>query len=204
MVVVELGEAGGHLAAAGAGSGDNDQLAGGLDVFVSAEAFVADDVGDVGGVALNRVVAVNLDAQRLQTLLEGQCHRLTLEAGHHDAADIKSKAAKDVDQAQHVHVVGDAQVAANLVLLDVGGVDGDDDLNLLLELQQHPQLAVRLKSRQDARGVVVVVQLSAELQIQLSAKLRDSLPDVLRLCVKIFFIAKSIFLHNFHASLSKM
>ena len=97
VVVVELGEAGGHLAAAGAGSGDNDQLAGGLDVFVSAEAFIADDVGDVGGVALNRVVAVNLDAQRLQTLLEGQCHRLTLEAGHHDAADIQSKAAKDVD-----------------------------------------------------------------------------------------------------------
>ena len=59
-----------------------------------------------------------------------------------------------------VEVVGDAVVAAHLAADDVLCADDDDDLGLLLELQQHLQLGVRLKARQHAGGVVVVEQLA--------------------------------------------
>ena len=71
VVVIELAEAGGHLAAAGAGCGDHHQRAGGLDIVVLAVPLIADDVGDVVGVALDGVVAVDPHPQLLQPQAEG-------------------------------------------------------------------------------------------------------------------------------------
>ncbi|CDA61464.1 uncharacterized protein BN513_01225 [Clostridium sp. CAG:169] len=204
VFVIQLGEAGCHFAAAGTGSGDHHQAAGGFNIFVLSISLVADDVGDIGRVALDGVMAVDLDAQRFQPLLKGNSDRLTLEAGHHNAADIQPKAAEDVDQAQNVDIIGDAQVAADFIFFNIGSVDDHHHLHLFFELEEHPQLAVRLKTRKNTGGVVIIVQLPAKLQIQLAAKLRDALADVFRLCVKIFFVVKSNFLHNFHASLSKI
>ena len=45
--MVELGQAGGHLAAAGAGGCDDDEGALGRDVVVLAVALVADDAGHI-------------------------------------------------------------------------------------------------------------------------------------------------------------
>ena len=70
---------------------------------------------------------------------------------------------------------GDAVVAAHLAADDVLGADDDDDLGLLLELQQHLQLGVRLKAGQHAGGVVIIEQLAAEFQIQFIVKLLDAL-----------------------------
>ena len=109
------------------------------------------------------------------------------------AAHRQAPAAEDVDEPQHVAVIGDAQVAPDLVLLDVSGVDGDDDLRLVLQLLQHADLAVWLESGQHPGGVVVVKQLAAELQIQLSAELRDAVPDVLRLHLQVLLVVKADF-----------
>ena len=49
------------------------------------------------------------------------------------------------------------------------------------QLKEHLELAVRLKSRKHARSMIIVEELAAKFQIQLAAKLRDALPDVLRL-----------------------
>ena len=49
--------------------------------------------------------------------------------------------------------------------------------------RQHLQLAVRLEARQHAGGMIVVEQLAAELQIQLTAEFCDTLLDLLRLCL---------------------
>ena len=113
--------------------------------------------------------------------------------GHAHAAHEQAPLLKRVDEAQHVEVVGDAVIAAHLVADDVLGADDDDDLSLILELQQHLQLGVRLEAGQHAGGVVVIEQLAAEFQIQLVVELRDPLPDVLRLHLKVFVVVKSFF-----------
>ncbi len=86
---------------------------------------------------------------------------------------------KVLDEAEHIFVIGDAQIAPNLVFFDVGGVDGNDDFHVLLELLKHTDLAVRLKARQYPGGVIVVKELSAEFQIELSAELGDALLNLL-------------------------
>ena len=80
-----------------------------------------------------------------------------------------------------------------LFFFNIGGVDDHHHLHLLFELEEHPQFAVRLKTRKNTGGVVIIVQLPAKLQIQLAAKLRDALADVFRLCVKIFSLSNPIF-----------
>ena len=70
MLMIKLAQAGGHFAAAGAGGGDYDEAALGLDIVVLAEAVLGDDELNVRGVVGNYVVAVDLDAEALKPLLE--------------------------------------------------------------------------------------------------------------------------------------
>ena len=137
MLMVELRQARCHLAAAGTGRGDDDERTGGFDVFVAAEALVADDALYVRRIAVDGVVMIDTDAERFQPLAESVRRRLRLIARHDDAADKKADAAERVDQTQNVQIVRDAEIAAHLVLLDVVGVDDDHDLRLILQLQAH-------------------------------------------------------------------
>ena len=68
VVVVQLAETGGHFAAAGAGGRHHHQGTAGLDIVVFAQALVADDVGHIGRVAGDGIVAVAPDAQGRQAL----------------------------------------------------------------------------------------------------------------------------------------
>ena len=56
--------------------------------------------------------------------------------------------------------------------------DGDDDFGLIGQLQKHFQLTVWCEARQNAGSMVVVKQLTAELQVQLVSELADPLADV--------------------------
>ena len=181
VVVVQLAQAGGHLAAAGAGSRHHDQRPGRLNVFVLAQALVGHDVRHVRGIPGDGIVLIALHAKGAQPLDKGVRRRLAGVLGDDHAAHIEAKPPEYVDQPQHVHVVADAQVAAHLVLLDVPGADGHHDLHVVLQRLQHPYLAVRLEPRQHTGGVIVVKQLAAELQIQLAAELGAPRRDVLRL-----------------------
>jgi hypothetical protein len=67
VLMVELAEAGGHFAAAGAGRRHHHQGVGGLDILVFASPSSL-TMGDVGGVAGDGVVAVAADAQGFQPL----------------------------------------------------------------------------------------------------------------------------------------
>ena len=191
VLMVELGQADRHLAAAGAGGRDDHQRALGLDVIVLAVAVIADDVGHVVGVAGNLVVAEGADAQAVELLLKRRDLGRIGVLRHADAAHKQADALEGIDQAQHVHIVGDAVVTAHLVGDDVLGADDDDDLGLLLELQKHLQLGIRLKARQHAGRMVVVKQLAAKFQIELIVKLGDTLPDMGGLHRKIFVVIKS-------------
>ena len=48
-----------------------------------------------------------------------------------------------------------------------------------------------MEARQHPGGVVVVEELSAELQVQLSAELADAGADVLRLHFQVFFVVEA-------------
>ena len=45
------------------------------------------------------------------------------------------------DRAEHIRVIGNAEIAAHLTLFDIGGVDHDHDFSLLFELKEHINLA---------------------------------------------------------------
>ena len=102
------------------------------------------------GVAFDRIMQVDRHAQALQALPESLGAGLLVITGQHDAAHIEADGAERVDQAQHFLVIGDAQVIAQLALFDVARTDGDHDFHMLLQLQQHLELAVRLKAGKDA------------------------------------------------------
>ena len=146
VLLVQLAQAHGHLAAAGAGGRDDDQGLRGLHIVVPAESFVGVDEGDVVRIALDRVVVVDLDAHLLQALAVGLRAGLAVEVGDDDAVHAQTAVQEGVPEAEDVHVVGDAQVAPHLVLLDVHGADDDDDLRVVLHLHQHLELAVRLET----------------------------------------------------------
>ena len=191
IVVIQLGQARCHLAAAGAGGRDDDQGPAGLDVVVVAEALVADDQGNVGGVARDRVVAVDAQAERFELLLIGDGGRLARKAGQNDAAHIQTVRCEGIHEAQQIHVVGDAQVAADLVLLNIGRVDDDHDLHLVAQGLQHCDLGVGSKARQHPGSVVIVEQLASEFKVEFASELCDPFFDVTGLCLQIFVIIKT-------------
>ena len=88
VLVVELGQAGGQLAAARPRPGDDDQRMLGLDVVVGAVAVVADDDVDVGRIALGEAVGVDADAPPLELVLEDPRRGLVVEAGDDDGPDL--------------------------------------------------------------------------------------------------------------------
>ena len=130
------------------------------------------------------------DAQGGEPLQKGVRRRLAAVPGHDHAAHIQPQLAEDVDQPQHVVIVGDAQIAPHLVLFNIRGVDGDDDLHVVAQLLEHTDLAVRLKARQHPGRMIVVKQLAAEFQIQLAAELGDPLFDLLGLGGQVFLVIK--------------
>ena len=113
----------------------------------------------------------------------------------HNASDVQAVLAEGVDQTEHIHIVGDAQIAADLLLDDVVCIDCDDNLRLILQLTKHPDLTVRLKTRKHARRMKIVEKLAAELEIELAAELSDSLFDSCGLHLQILIIVKSDTIH---------
>ena len=132
------------------------------------------------------------NAERVQAIAEHIGGGLAGVLGDNHGRDGKTVAAEQIDQAQNVLVIGNAQVTASLVLLDVVRVNGDDDLDVVCNALEHAKLAIRLKTRQHAARVIVVKQLAAKLQIQLAAKLRDALLNMSGLQLDILRVVETL------------
>ena len=190
-VLIQLRHAYGQLSAARAGRGHQHQGSGGGDVVIFAIALFRHHQGDVGRVARNRVVQGHLDAQAAQAPAEGDSLMLAAPLGDHHVFHQHVRRTEGIDQPQDFLVVGDVQVPSLFILFDIVRADDDDDLRLLTQLRQHFYLAVRPESRQDARSMVVVKQLAAQLQIQLSAKAGHPLTDAFGLGFGVQFMIKA-------------
>ena len=197
MLVIQLREAGRHLSAARTRRSHDDERARRFNIIVPAISFVADNQANVGGIVGDSVLTVNLQSQRVHALFKYIRRRLSRVLRHRDGADIQPESAEYVDQARNIRIIGDAQITAAFVLLDIVRVDGDDDFCLILERKQHFNLVIRLKTGQYARRVIIVKQLAAKLQIELAAKLRDTLTNMLRLQLDVLLAVKTDLIHGF-------
>ena len=192
VLVVELTQTHRHLATARAGCRNKYQWARCLYIVVFAESLVRVDKGNIVRVTFDSVVVIDLDTLTLQTLTVGVGTCLAVVVGNDYSTHAQANAFELGTQTQHILIVGDAQIAAHLVLLDIQGADYQNHLRLIFQLQEHLQLTVGLKSRQNTACVVVVKQLATELQIELVAKLRNTLFNLLRLYFKILFVIEPL------------
>ena len=190
--MIQLREAGGELARARTGRRHDNERTRGLDELVLAVAFVRNDQIDVVRIALNGIVQLGGNAECIQTIAEDVGSGLTGILRDNHGRDSKTIAAEQVDQAQDVLVIGNAQVATGLVLLDMVCIDCDDDLNIIGNALEHAELAVRFKTRQHTARMIVVKQLAAKLQIELAAKLRDALLNVSSLQLDILRVVETL------------
>ena len=132
------------------------------------------------------------NAERVQAIAEHIGGGLAGVLGDDHGRDGKAVAAEQVNQAQHILVIGNAKVTTSLVFLDVVRVDRDDNLNVIGNALEHAELAVRFKTRQHATRVIVVKQLAAKLQIEFAAKLRDALLNMSGLQLDIFRVVETL------------
>ena len=139
IFVIELAQASRHFAASGTRCRDDDERSGGFHEIVFAETLVRSDAFDVVRIAVDGVVDVGFDAQSLESVAELVGGMLTVVVGDDDRADQEVAPHKLVAQAQHVFVVGDAEVGANLVAFDVFRAHHDDDFDATAQLGEHSQ-----------------------------------------------------------------
>ena len=133
---------------------------------------------------------IDLDAavfEALAELLRGDLSRI---ARNHHAAEEKAEALEVVDELERVVRVGDAEVGAHLLVLDVARVDAEDDLGLVLEGLEEAELHVGVVAREAARGVEVVHELPAELEVEL-AVLRGAAADLLALLGEVLLVVEA-------------
>ena len=171
VLVVELAKTHCHLAAARARCCHDDERTLGLYIVVFAESLVRGYELHVVRVALDEVVAVGLYAVALQTLTESDGCRLPVIVGYDNGAYKETTILEFAAQTQHVLVVGDAEVGAFLVLLNVGGTDDNHDFYAVAYLLEHAQLAVRHKSWQHTACVMVVEEFASKFEVEFSVKL---------------------------------
>ena len=63
-----------------------------------------------------------------------------------DASDKEAAVAEFPDEPENVRVVGDAEVAADLIFFDILCGYDDDDLRLVCQLHEHLELGIGLKA----------------------------------------------------------
>ena len=146
MLVIELAEAHGHLAAARAGSRHDHQRTSSLDKIVFAEAFVGIDQIDIAGVSLDGIMAIGCDAHARETRAESIGAALPVVVGDYHRADHKPAFQEFFAEAQHIHAVCYPQIIAHLILLDIARRDHNHDFRIVAQLAQHTQLAVGLET----------------------------------------------------------
>ena len=88
-------------------------------------------------IAIDGVVEVGANAHTLQAMVELLGSMLAAIVGDDDRTYHEVAALELVAQAQHILVVGDAEVGTHLVLFDVASTHHDDDFDAIAKLGEH-------------------------------------------------------------------
>ena len=153
-----------------------------MDVLVTTQTFIRNNQIDVIGVALDGIVTRDLDTASLELALKGMCLVIGITPARDDnIAHVQPVFAEHIDVTEDVIFVGDSQVFTHLAALEIQGVDGNDNFGLVSKLGKHDDLVIRSESGKNARGVHVVNELAAKLQVQGSTELLATLRNVFRL-----------------------
>ena len=193
VLMVKLGEAGRKLSRARPGSGDDHERPARLDVFIFAISLVAHDQVKIVRIPLDNIVQIYPDPVLFQVVLKEDRAVLILEMRYAHRSHIETAVTEFIDQTQDVGVIRDSEIPAYLVVLYIDRRDDDDHFRLIPKLHEHLQFGIRLKAGKDAGRVVIVEKLPAEFQIELSAELADTLPDVLGLHFDVLLVAETDF-----------
>ena len=94
MLMIQLGKAGSHFAAAGSGCGYDNERTAGFDIIVFAVAFFADDFFHVGRITLNNIVDIAADAEGFELFAEQVRSGLTGILCDDNASDVKTDIAE--------------------------------------------------------------------------------------------------------------
>jgi len=188
VIVVQLGEAGGQLAAARPRTGHDHEGLLRRNALVGPVPLVADDHIHIGGITFGEAMAINLDPSPFQLVLEQHGRRLAVETGDDDTQHVDPPRLEIVDQFHRVGVVGDAEIRPDLFPLDVAGVDAQQDIGLVFQLLQEPHLDVGIVSGQNPGGVIVVEQLASEFEIELTVETLHAVKNASCLFPDIKFI----------------
>ena len=200
VLLVKLAQADSHLAAARTRSGDHNQRTSGLHIVVATKTFVRVNQGDIVRIAFDEAMVVDFDAHAFQTVTVGIRAGLTIIMGNDHCTNHETTTNKGLAQAQYIDIVGNAQVAPNLVFLNVDRADDNDDFSHIRQLHEHFQLAIRLKTRQHTAGVKVIEEFSAKFKVKLVAEFRNPVFDVFRLYFEVFFVVEPVFHLTFHGA----
>ena len=195
LLLIELAQADSHLAAAGSRGSHHNERTCSNHIVVTSESLIGIYKGNVVGITLYGVMNVGHYAQTLKTLAESIGTGLTVIVGNHHRSDQKATGLELLTQTQHIHIVGNTQITAYLVLFNIQCTDYDNNLGTVTELHKHTQLTVRLETGQNAAGVMVIEEFSSELEVKFVTELSYALLDVFGLYPKILFVVKSVY-HN--------
>ena len=130
------------------------------------------------------------DVAPLELVLELLCRGLVLEARDHHPEDADAPVAQVVDELEGVGIVGDAEIRADLLSLDVAREDAEQQIHLVLEVLKEPELDVGVVAGQHAGRVVIEEELPAELEVEAVVGLPDPLQDLRRLLLDVLLVVE--------------
>ena len=137
-----------------------------------------------------KVTGSVVDAMTGEAVLIGLHRGLTVVAVDDDGSDVDAVGAQVINQFQRCVVVGDAEVRAHTLVLDVIGVDADQEVCLVGQLFEEPDLDIRVEARKDARGVEIANEFAAEFQEEPPLAGVHSLENLCGLGGEILFVVK--------------
>jgi len=198
IFVVKVVEASSQLSAARAGTGNDHDGLGGLDVFVDTITLVADNGFNIGGITTDGVMGVDFDAPLFQAALEGFGRSLVFIAGYNDGGDIDAPFPEIVNGLEGVVVVGNAKIGSDLLTFNSAGMDTQDNVNFILEQLQQTHFDIGIKAREHPGSVIIEENLAAKLQVKFIVEAVYTLEDGCSLFLQVFFVVKSNAVGGFH------
>ena len=178
VLLIELGQTHSHLSAARSRSRNRHERPGGRNVVIPSETVLRVDQGHIVRIALDGVVVIGLDTAPLQLDAVVVRAGLTIVVSDDHGADQEAMPLELIMKPQHIHVIRDAQVIADLVPLNVQCAYDNDDFRAVGQLPEHAHLGIRPETRQNPACMIVIEKFTSEFEVKFVSELRNPLSDV--------------------------